>query len=101
MPRWEFRQVSFRWNRDRKEWLSLARDTQPEIVGASSLLAHYGDGGWELVNVVVSDYGSVSETSRPAGEIRAVGGPDLLSTTFVSSWRASGYLFYFKRPREE
>ena len=99
MPRWEYRQVVLEWSHEEDEWISEQTSSQPKLSG-EAVLAHYGDDGWELVGVVISDYVFSDATTRSAGSIHGPAGGGALSTTFVTGWCASQYIHYFKRPKE-
>jgi hypothetical protein len=95
VPGWEFREVLLAWNKERKAWISEGTSTQPELASRSAVLAHYGGEGWDLVGVLVPGY-EWADVAHPCPP-----GLPGRTTTIVTEWTASRYLFYFKRLKED
>jgi hypothetical protein len=54
MDKWEYQTIVISWGKDSKDWV------ENHIVGFSNILNHYGEQGWELVNLVSRDWNSAS-----------------------------------------
>lgn len=92
--KWEHREVLLAWNEEREGWISEETATQPELLGGSAVLAHYGADGWELVGVTVDSYEADGEADR-----KALG--STITIPMVTGWISAQRRFYFKRPKED
>lgn len=55
MPKWEYRMVPMFHSAEKRRWVCPAAGSRPELANAA-VLTHYGDDGWELINVVAAEY---------------------------------------------
>jgi len=59
MDKWEYLTAPISWDKDKKNWVTTTID-KTVILGFSNILNHYGEQGWELVNLVGAAWNSAS-----------------------------------------